>query len=168
MPRVAHLTLHGPAYPLQALLCCRRPDKMRDMTYTQFWNLVRERKVDTVSAPAAAARLPAAARPGRKRPHGCWAQGGAGGMSLLRRGSGWPAGASTPAHQSRWHGSPFMACLLGSWVPQARYSTDRRTIYVTTKANAPGGVRTGAPQGGMAWHGRACCGAAWHACAGTT
>ena len=38
---------------------------MRDMTYTQFWNLVRERKVDTVSAPAAAARLPAAARPGR-------------------------------------------------------------------------------------------------------
>ncbi|KAI7835886.1 hypothetical protein COHA_010231 [Chlorella ohadii] len=48
-----------------------RPDKLREMTYTQFWNLVRERKID-----------------------------------------------------------------------HARYSHDRRTIYVTTKANAPGGVRT--------------------------
>lgn len=27
----------------------RRPEKLREMTYTQFWNLVRERKVDTVS-----------------------------------------------------------------------------------------------------------------------
>lgn len=26
----------------------RRPDKLREMTYTQFWNLVRERKVDKV------------------------------------------------------------------------------------------------------------------------
>lgn len=28
---------------------CRRPEKLKDMTYTQFWNLVRERKVDHVS-----------------------------------------------------------------------------------------------------------------------
>lgn len=26
-----------------------RPDKMRDLTYTQFWELVRERQIDSVS-----------------------------------------------------------------------------------------------------------------------
>ena len=35
---------------MPALPCpCRRPDKLRDMTYTQFWQLVRERKVDKAS-----------------------------------------------------------------------------------------------------------------------
>ncbi|KAL4452773.1 hypothetical protein ABPG75_008435 [Micractinium tetrahymenae] len=48
-----------------------RPEKLREMTYTQFWNLVRERKVDTV-----------------------------------------------------------------------KYSDDRRSVWVTTKATAPGGART--------------------------
>lgn len=31
-------------------MLCRRPEKLKEMTYTQFWNLVRERKVDHVSA----------------------------------------------------------------------------------------------------------------------
>ena len=48
-----------------------RPDKLKDMTYTQFWNLVGERQVES-----------------------------------------------------------------------ARYTLDRRSILVTTKATAPGGART--------------------------
>lgn len=36
----------------QSLFTRRRPEKLKDMTYTQFWNLVRERKVDTVSVRA--------------------------------------------------------------------------------------------------------------------
>jgi hypothetical protein len=54
-----------------ALQSAWRPDKLKDMTYTQFWALVKERQVDTV-----------------------------------------------------------------------RYSDDRRSVFVTTKASAPGGART--------------------------
>jgi cell division protease FtsH len=54
-----------------ALQSAWRPDKLKDMTYTQFWNLVGERQVE-----------------------------------------------------------------------KARYTADRRSIYVTTKATAPGGART--------------------------
>lgn len=54
-----------------ALQSAWRPDKLKDMTYTQFWNLVGERQVE-----------------------------------------------------------------------KASYSLDRRSIYVTTKASAPGGART--------------------------
>lgn len=54
-----------------ALQSAWRPDKLKDMTYTQFWNLVGERQIEN-----------------------------------------------------------------------ARYTADRRSIYVTTKATAPGGTRT--------------------------
>jgi len=54
-----------------ALQSAWRPDKLKDMTYTQFWNLIGERQIE-----------------------------------------------------------------------KARYTADRRSIYVTTKATAPGGART--------------------------
>ena len=33
-----------------------RPDKMRDLTYTQFWELVRERQIDSVGLVCMTAR----------------------------------------------------------------------------------------------------------------
>ena len=63
MPACAPQPRHLPSLPLlypaltpshsspARLPACprRRPDKLRDMTYTQFWQLVRERKVDKAS-----------------------------------------------------------------------------------------------------------------------
>ena len=59
-------------------------------------------------------------------------------MGGVCNGAGWLVcclrNASHPALCTDW-----LYCL------QVRYTDDRRSVHVTTKATAPGGVRTGTP-----------------------
>ena len=95
------------------------------MTYTQFWALVRERRIDKVC--------------------GAVGGGGWGGWGWSRR---WGGGAVWRGCGYGWPRRPFPLHFLTSCLSppplllQARYSADRRSLYVTTTPGAPGGVRT--------------------------
>ena len=46
---------------LEVVVTAWRPDKLKDMTYTQFWQLISERQIDRVSQLAAGSVLRQAA-----------------------------------------------------------------------------------------------------------
>ena len=118
---------------LETVVTSWRPDKLKDMTYTQFWQLISERQIERVRCSV----LSANCQPARLVVWPCTSstQHLVDNLTIHVRSS--ESSFQQECRSLHWLGLHSFCGAL-----QVEFTHDKRSVEVTTKDTAPGGRRT--------------------------